>query len=303
MVNYEFERQTSGYMAWWDEQHRFTTGYLEVWSDEAGRARIVWIGLLTGLLHFLAVVFVAHPDLSLSLAVPFAAILGPAGAWGIAIGAVLGALSSGAAPLTVVLLPMATLITAVIGRTLWLQLAYPYRIRPFTAAVAVLPLAVLATTLGTTLFVGGHAALGDVGFGTTLPTLLAMHLSVAIVVAPPFVAIGSQLTDTPISGLTIHPRRWALSVVIVGIATLCWLGATLVLDMLRTDLRANPSLQELMARQLPPVLDRLVLIAGGRWGWILHVAIAILAMAIIIFTIASAGRWHLDIRTRTRIDR
>lgn len=276
-------------MAWWEEQHRFTTGYLETWRTDSGRGRIVATAALVGIVHLFAVLGFAQPYIPLSLAVPLAALLGPAGVWGVAIGAVLGALATGAPLVSVLMMPIGAFLAAIIGRTLWLQLAYPYRIRPFSAAAAIFPLAIVGSTIGVSLYVGGLAVFEDIGFATTLPTTLWTTVIAAGVLAPVLVGIGSQFADTPISGLTIPPRRWLLSIVVVSAITALWLVATLVLDFLRTDLRANPDLVVVMVRQLPPVLDRLVLVVGGRWGWIFHAVFAIVAVALIAATLSVAG--------------
>lgn len=274
-------------MAWWEEHQQYTGGYAAIWSRDDGPSRIVSIAVVTAILHFLGIVFFARAGIPAAIAVPMAAVFGPAGAWGVAIGSLVGELASGGTMVFIIFVPLATFFTAVIGRTLWLQLAYPHRIRPLYAAAAILPVAIVGTLVGTGLTVGGAAAFGDVGFAASLPTVLGDRLLLAAIIAPPFVAAGARWTHVRVSGMTISPIRWMWSVVIAGAITVGWLIGAVILDLLRADIRASPGLREEIMRRLPPVLDLLFLYASGPWGWTLQFMLATVAAMLVFLTVVS----------------
>lgn len=285
-------------MAWWDERTRLATGYRKVWASADGPTTIVRIALGIAIIHLIAVVLFAQSGLPGALAVPLAVVFGPAGVWGVAIGAGIGWLATSGIGVAPVFAALGTLAAGLVGRSLWLQLAYPYRRRPGSALLAIVPVALVGTTVGTGAATVGIAIFTGFGFATFLPTVLGDQLLLTAVVSPLILILASRRADTPVSGMRVSIERWTASLLLAGLITCVWLAVALFLDLLRTDVRATPDLRAELVEGMPTGIDLLVQFAAGPWGWTLQLLLAIVAAILVatVIVIANPGPRTIDWR-------
>lgn len=268
-------------MAWWEEHRRSARAYATVWNEPEGPARIVSLALTVAAVHFVAVLTVARTGVPYAVAVPLAAVFGPAGAWGVAIGVGLGELMTGGIGIVPLVAFLDVFACAVIGRSVWLSLAYPYRRRPALAAAAILPVAAAAVLVGAGIAATLLSTVNIASFAIVAWSLVVERLLLLPLFAPPIVFVGTLRGDVPVTGLTL-PRRWWLGAVVrIAAVAGAWLLAASVLSLARADIRSMPDVGVAAAERLPPVLDHLFLLVTGPYGWLLELVLATVAITLV----------------------
>lgn len=279
-------------MAWWEEHRRSAMAYVTVWNESEGPARIVSLALTVAAVHLVAVFTVARTGVPYAIAVPLAAVFGPAGAWGVAFGVGLGELMTGGIGIVPFVAFLDVFACAAIGRSIWLSLAYPYRRRPGLAAAAILPVAVAAVLVGAGIAATILSTLGLASFAIVASSLVIERLLLLPLFAPPIVFVGTLRGDVPVTGLTLPRRWWIGAVVRIAAVAGAWLVAGSVLSLARADIRSMPAVGAAAAERLPPVLDHLFAFVTGSYGWILEVALAPVAIALVWAILGDADGPH-----------
>ena len=274
-------------MAWWDERRRLTAGYLTVWRRPIGPTRITRIAITIAILHVLAALIVTESGLALAVAVSIAAVYGTAGVWGVTIGGGLGWIAVSGVGFSSFVATLGIFTAGFIGRSLWLQLAYPYRRRLRVATVPIMIVSIICTAAGVGVHSVAMGLLTGEGIASTLPTLLQDQLLLAAILSPITIAVGAHRYDIPVSGMRVPIERWVLSVVLIGLTIALWLWTAFVLDQFRAAVAASPELLGEVLASLPTA-EVLIAFAAGPWGWTLHLVFGLLTGILILLAIAIA---------------
>ena len=251
--------------------------YLDVWSRPDRVQQILLIAIGIAALQLILTLVVAITEFTPAVVVPIAIVFGPAGLWGVAIGAVFAELALGGVGVAPVARFVDVTITGILGVALWRRLPRTLSRQRFWQVIAIIPVAVSASIIGggvNGLVVG---LIGGYGVAAILPALLVDRIWLAAVLSPLLVALLAQHTRPVIRPAGMS--RWVALGVIVGVSVLAvaWILGTALFGLAHRDRLAFAYVGDALAAAIPAPVDAVALALTGAWAWTIYVLGAVLA--------------------------
>ena len=267
--------------------------YWGVWMDTPGVRRILLVTVAIVMIHTLAVFSAGVVALPGALVTPAAILLGPAGVWGVAIGATVFELGAAGLSTMAIARMVELLASGIIALALWRRLPRTYRGIPRRAVVAVIPIAVVAALIGAGVSIVTIAASGGPGAAALVPVETGNRVALSLVLAPAIVGLWQQYYPRQWDGDGVSLGRWVLTTGSIGILALAWLLGTGLFGLVHRDRLAFEYIGAAFEAAFPTPVDRLVLLLSGEHGWVTYVigaaVVAILIGFVLRLTRPSSG--------------
>ena len=278
------------------ESGRVVDGYRDVWGRADGTTRILVVAVAIAIVQTLAVFLVSLSILPHVLAVPLAVLLGPAAAWGVALGAVFYEFAAGGLGVYALVLFLDVFVCAVIGRELWNSLPNATLRRPVTAVLSIVPVALVATLLGLGLALVLSLVLAGVGFTTVGPALVVERLLLAAILAPVILAVGYLWRPPEWDERETPLARWAGTILVATGITIAWVMGTAVLNLIRRDAQMFPAVGDAITGAIPPPVDAIFAFMLGPHGWVFYLIGAIVALLCVSLVLRVGLSWSQPAR-------